>query len=404
MTPGSLYNVTDEQKVERSSGLAWESYSSSTVLPSNLAYTDVANVFTQDQTVSKVLPRWRWYDTAGAVDSKLFVAVANAGNLLFASLNDAATVVQAYPLTLYRDGRVEITKAARPELILTTTGTVAKARLQVATANDAFVCSNLRYDAPNSEPRWTALIGTMVGLDNAGGFAFYTATAGANPRTLATPFTLTNAGIATFTNQVRLPSINPTLQFGGTTAAYTALRAGNDFGFPGYLEVTTADTPASAYAPLRASKFVSTTSGNNLGDLTCNGAMNVGGATGIAGRLTLTGGSTGSYAAAPLEIQMAGNPRIGFHWPAVVASQIGMDSAGTIRTFDNPGTGFAAFSCGGLVASGNIQSTTNTWVSNIHTTGYVFPGDYAAGTVQSAWYFAGHSSYGLYSKHWAVSR
>lgn len=36
-------------------------------------------------------------------------------------------------------------------------------------------------------------------------------------------------------------------------------------------------------------------------------------------------------------------PRIGFHWTGVVASQLGMDASGNIRTFDNPGTGFAPF-------------------------------------------------------------
>ncbi len=44
-------------------------------------------------------------------------------------------------------------------------------------------------------------------------------------------------------------------------------------------------------------------------------------------------------------------PRIGFHWGGVVASQIGIDNQGVIRTFDNPGTGYAPFACAGLTVN-----------------------------------------------------
>jgi len=45
-------------------------------------------------------------------------------------------------------------------------------------------------------------------------------------------------------------------------------------------------------------------------------------------------------------------PRIAFHWGGVVASQIGLDNQGTIRTFDNPGTGYAPFASGTLTVNG----------------------------------------------------
>jgi hypothetical protein len=80
------------------------------------------------------------------------------------------------------------------------------------------------------------------------------------------------------------------------------------------------------------------------------------------------GGVTGDYSVAPLEIQMGGNPRVSFHWPGVVASQLGMDSAGTIRTFDNPGTGYAAFACGPL-NSGTINTGAIVCTS-INSQGY----------------------------------
>jgi len=66
-----------------------------------------------------------------------------------------------------------------------------------------------------------------------------------------------------------------------------------------------------------------------------------------------------SYGSAAIQVretnQVAGGqasnpwaPRISFHWAGRVANQIGMDANGTIRTFDNPGSGFANFSCSSL--------------------------------------------------------
>jgi hypothetical protein len=44
-------------------------------------------------------------------------------------------------------------------------------------------------------------------------------------------------------------------------------------------------------------------------------------------------------------------PRIGFHWSGRVASQIMMDSGGTIMAVDNPGTGYANFNAAQVYAS-----------------------------------------------------
>jgi hypothetical protein len=69
----------------------------------------------------------------------------------------------------------------------------------------------------------------------------------------------------------------------------------------------------------------------------------------FAARQIILGGATGGYNFAPIEIQMGANPRIGFHWPGVVASQLGMDNGGTITCWDNPGTGYANFACGHIL-------------------------------------------------------
>lgn len=49
-------------------------------------------------------------------------------------------------------------------------------------------------------------------------------------------------------------------------------------------------------------------------------------------------------------------PRISFHWSGRVAAQIGMDSTGVIRTFDNPGTGYESFKAKDITASGNLRT------------------------------------------------
>lgn len=103
---------------------------------------------------------------------------------------------------------------------------------------------------------------------------------------------------------------------------------------------------------------------------------------------TIQGGGSGtSYAGSQLEIQ-SGYPRVSFHWPGVVASQIGMDSGGTIRTYDNPGTGFASFSALDVNAYRNFHNLG----------GYVYPGRADAnGGYQTSWYLGSHGAYGLYS-------
>ncbi|HLP18891.1 MAG TPA: hypothetical protein VK174_01245, partial [Chitinophagales bacterium] len=61
-------------------------------------------------------------------------------------------------------------------------------------------------------------------------------------------------------------------------------------------------------------------------------------------------------------------PRVGFHWPGVVASQIGMDAAGIIRTFDNPGTSYERFAASSITS--NYSSTINTTTPGLATYNY----------------------------------
>ena len=122
------------------------------------------------------------------------------------------------------------------------------------------------------------------------------------------------------------------------------------------------------------------------GRLYTNGGLQVAGDIVVGDRILTTGGSGTGYSTSPLEIQTTSNPRITFHWPGAVASQIGMDSTGTIRTYNNPGTGYENFACQGLTANSNILSL-----------GVVYPGRVDVSGFQSSWYLGSHASYGLYS-------
>lgn len=71
----------------------------------------------------------------------------------------------------------------------------------------------------------------------------------------------------------------------------------------------------------------------------------------------VTGGTGTVYTSAPIEVRTTATPRISFHWPGVVASQIGMDAAGVIRTYNNPGTGYEQFAASNITANGNVTAT-----------------------------------------------
>jgi hypothetical protein len=83
--------------------------------------------------------------------------------------------------------------------------------------------------------------------------------------------------------------------------------------------------------------------------------INSGGLTLNQRELNLSGTGT-AYTGAPLEIQTVNTPRVAFHWPGVIASQIGMGSDGIIRTFNNPGTAYEKFAALDIDAKGAMWS------------------------------------------------
>ena len=82
-------------------------------------------------------------------------------------------------------------------------------------------------------------------------------------------------------------------------------------------------------------------------------------------------------------------PRIGFHWGGRVASQIGMDASGVIRTYDNPGTGYAAFAAAGIRSySGGFtfpDGTTQTTAATAVVPGNFIQNQFAAAQSASGW-------------------
>jgi len=96
-------------------------------------------------------------------------------------------------------------------------------------------------------------------------------------------------------------------------------------------------------------KFSSPTSGSNS-TMTDDGTTVTAGA-----QLDVTGSSGTIYNTAPIEVRTTSTPRIAFHWPGIVASQIGMDMGGVIRTYNNPGTGYEQFAASNIHGNGYIS-------------------------------------------------
>ncbi len=96
-------------------------------------------------------------------------------------------------------------------------------------------------------------------------------------------------------------------------------------------------------------KFTSPTTGGNS-SVTDDGTTVT-----SAGRFDVTGGAGTVYDTAPIEVRTTATPRIAFHWPGVVASQLGMDSGGVVRTYNNPGTGYEQFAASNIHANGFVS-------------------------------------------------
>jgi hypothetical protein len=184
-----------------------------------------------------------------------------------------------------------------------------------------------------------------------------------------------NFRIASYTGDVQIPE----------TWVLLAIHNGDDQ----TLKVGTGVTliPGQTYTPSAGTatgtgtvnyipKFVSGTAiGNSL-------STDDGTTVTTSGQFDVTGGTGTSYSTAPVEIRTSATPRIGFHMPGVVASQIGMDGSGVIRTYDNPGTGYERFAASTITSNyaGTINTTTPGLTTyNLHLAPSSLTADYATG-------------------------
>lgn len=134
-------------------------------------------------------------------------------------------------------------------------------------------------------------------------------------------------------------------------------------------------TPATPATSVAGRTGAVTLTAADIGGGTFPGAYTISGATTINNSLTVNGvlqatmpsgtavhrliqaNNAGSAYSNTTQIFLDGaadttnSPRLAFHLSNVVASQIGMDRSGTIRTYDNPGTGYANFAAGAIYGS-----------------------------------------------------
>jgi len=121
---------------------------------------------------------------------------------------------------------------------------------------------------------------------------------------------------------------------------------------------------AGAYTGTSLNVGAGTITSGLINGQTISSAANFTGSITGAGELDITGGTGTAYNTAPIEVRTTLTPRIAFHWPGVVASQLGMDSSGIIRTYDNPGTGYERFAASQInIAGTNVIDTSRNLVN-----------------------------------------
>jgi hypothetical protein len=312
----------------------------------NTAYTDVANVFTKAQTISPSIrltsaagaPTFTFREDAMGTDAKTWRVYGWQSELVFDTVNDAEDTIMNRPLVINRAGN------------MTLGGNLLKIN---APSNAALGLYSTAAASGNRYSKWQANTDGSVNLymlDDA------------DTAVVSIPISCARNGRVTIGAQL----------YGG------------DVWYPGYYG---GGVNTSYYISGHSTwGLYSNTSVKFAGGIYTDGLINVAstatiaGATAIAGKLDITGGSGTGYSTAPIEIRMASSPRIGFHWPGVIASQIGMDSSGMISVWNNPGTNYERFAClniytsstsnslgdlvvrGGTNLQGSITLPVSTWI------------------------------------------
>ena len=179
---------------------------------------------------------------------------------------------------------------------------------------------------------------------------------------------------------------------GNHTGAITRITASNDaylrYVTPAQFRTGVTDGYYAPVSTVSGVTSVATTNGITGGTIISTGTIQVDntvirttGNQSITGNTTFYPSGTGTgYSTAAIELMSSSSgltgtpPRIGFHWGGVVASNIAIESNGTIVIRDNPGTGYEDFKALNITATGVVYASggnSGTWNSHTSNTGTV---------------------------------
>jgi hypothetical protein len=341
-------------------------------IPPNIAYTNAANTFTLDQTLSAAgAIRLNLIDTSQGTDAKYWRIVNTATNLNVNAVNDAANTVLATALSLTRGGDATVGRN------LTTNGTIT-------VSNGAVLVS-----ATSTEVRLTdvsqAANNQMVRLlSYQTKFQVWTA---ADSSGMQGSLTLDRSGNVAASGGMLSNSLvrvqgSVVVQPGGSGGGLEL------FNSSGTATVQSFDRTAGTYGPL---SLVSTGVSINAGLVVAN-AVTAGGAGSIGGVPSLTSSSTTAMTIltqSTVHLDMGG----------LVASpysfwmQSKVNSQGVAYPISLNPLG------GNVIIGANLVLTTGNVVGNVITSGgYIYPANINnSGAAQGSFYLASHDSYGLYT-------
>lgn len=318
----------------------------------NSVWTDKRNLFTNSQEISVAgAPRLVLTDPSVAADQRTWRLMNNAQVFKIEAVSDGELASQAVPIICSRSGDVTIGRALisdhnYAQLSLRHSGTAwGRVVALFGAAGEIRLTQNLMFNGSIWNRDDTNLPGCTQELQQ-GAIYWFSAPAGANPATLTQIGAISAAGDHFVAGR---------LQIGGTAAPWPGIRntaIANPNGLA-MLDVITAD--AANWAGVRAANFISTSTHNNLADLTC-------GATNFTQGLVV---SAAAGSGLGLEIRAGG---------ASITGQLIVNSVNV--------------NAGNISVQGNYHSTA----------GYLYPGrSDAGGGYQASWYLGSNGSYGLYS-------
>jgi len=180
---------------------------------------------------------------------------------------------------------------------------------------------------------------------------------------------------------------------GNHTGTITRITASNDaylrYVTPAQFRTGVTDGYYAPVSTVSGVTSVATTNGITGGTIISTGTIQVdstvirttGGQTRTGNNVFAATSTATSYNNAAIEIREDNNsgatgtpPHLGFHWGGVVASQLTIESNGTIAVRDNPGTGYEDFKALNITATGVVYASggnSGTWNSHTSNTGTV---------------------------------